>query len=100
MPNFFIVMWYICYCYTFAGHSLGALMHLKTKTLQNVHISSSIQHACKYGKYGGLQNMKLIRSHRNWPLPRAVKLHSRKSTDYWINIRDCRLEALVVAGLK
>ena len=32
-------MWYIRYCYCIAGHSLplGALMYLKTKTLQNVY---------------------------------------------------------------
>ena len=43
MPNFLIVMWYICYCYIIAGLSLGALMYLKNKTLQNVHLSSFIQ---------------------------------------------------------
>ena len=43
MPKFLIAMWYICYSYIIAGHSLGALMYLKTKTLQNVHLSSFIQ---------------------------------------------------------
>ena len=40
MPKFLIAMWYICYSYIIAGHSLGALMYLKTKTL---HLSSFIQ---------------------------------------------------------
>ena len=40
MPKVLIVMWYICYCYTIAGRSLGALMYLKKrKLLQNVHLS-------------------------------------------------------------
>ena len=30
-------------CYSIAGHSLGALMYLKTKTLKNVHLISFIQ---------------------------------------------------------
>ena len=35
-------MCYICKCYCIAGHSLkslGALMYLKPKTLNNVHLS-------------------------------------------------------------
>ena len=39
----YVHIWYICYCYCIAGHSLGALMHLKTKTLRNVHLSSFLQ---------------------------------------------------------
>ena len=29
-------MLYICHCYCITGHSLGALMYLKPKTLNNV----------------------------------------------------------------
>ena len=43
MPKFLIVMciymWYIGYCYCISGHSLGALMYLKTKTLNSGIIS-------------------------------------------------------------
>ena len=41
MPKFLIVMCYICYCYIIAGRLLGALMYLKTKTLQNVGLPLS-----------------------------------------------------------
>ena len=45
ISDFFVHMWYmyICYCYCIAGHSLGALMYLKTKTLRlrNVYDLSS-----------------------------------------------------------
>ena len=46
MPNFFILM---CICGIFStvkcivGHSLGALMYLKTKTQQRHHLSSFLQ---------------------------------------------------------
>ena len=43
MPEFLIVMCIYDIFATvtvFTGHSLGALMHLKTKTLRNVHLSS------------------------------------------------------------
>ena len=47
MPKFLIVM---CICGIFAtvtvriaGHTLGALMYLKTKTLKDVHLSSFLQ---------------------------------------------------------
>ena len=43
MAKFLIFMWYICYCYIIAGRSLGALMYLKNKTLQNVHLTSFMQ---------------------------------------------------------
>ena len=39
----YVHMWYICYYYCIAGHSLGALMHLKTKTLNDVHLRSFVQ---------------------------------------------------------
>ena len=39
MPKFLIVMCYICYCYCIAGHSLGTLVYLKTKTLKSGIIS-------------------------------------------------------------
>ena len=31
----YVHTWYICYCYYIAGHSLGARMYLKTKTLKD-----------------------------------------------------------------
>ena len=31
ISNCYVHMWYICYCYCIAGHSLGALMYLKLK---------------------------------------------------------------------
>ena len=34
---------YVHYCYCIAGHSLGALMDLKTKTFRNVYLSSFLQ---------------------------------------------------------
>ena len=50
MPKFLIVM---CICGIFAtvkciaGHSLGALMYLKTKPQQLQHLSSFLQLLCK-----------------------------------------------------
>ena len=29
----YVHIWYICYCYCIAGHSLGTLMYLKTRKL-------------------------------------------------------------------
>ena len=44
MPDCYVhIMWYICHCYCIVGHSLkssGALMYLKPKTLNKVHLSS------------------------------------------------------------
>ena len=39
----YVHMWYISYCCCIVGHSLGALMYLKTKTLWNIHLSSFLQ---------------------------------------------------------
>ena len=43
----YVHIWYICYCYCIAGHSLGALVYLKTKlklkTKQQRHLSSFFQ---------------------------------------------------------
>ena len=36
----YVHMWYICYSYCIAENSLGAVMHLKTKTLRNIYPSS------------------------------------------------------------
>ena len=39
IPDCYENMWYICYCYCIAGHSLGALLYLKAKTLNSGIIS-------------------------------------------------------------
>ena len=36
-------MWYIFYCYCIAGHSLGALMYLKTKIINISHLRGFLQ---------------------------------------------------------
>ena len=36
-------IWYICYCWCIAGHSLDALMYLKTKTLNIIHLHNFLQ---------------------------------------------------------
>ena len=41
-PIFYCYVVYLL-CYGIAGHSLSALMYLKTKTLQIAHLSSFIQ---------------------------------------------------------
>ena len=41
IPKFMIV--YIYHCYCIVGHSLGALMYLKPKTLSNVYLNSFLQ---------------------------------------------------------
>ena len=43
MPKFLIVMWCICSVNSIAGHSLGALMYLKTWYIRIAHLSSFIQ---------------------------------------------------------
>ena len=37
ISDWYMHMWYICYCYCNAGNSFGALMYLRAKTLKNVH---------------------------------------------------------------
>ena len=55
MPKFLIVMYmydqYICYCYCIAGHSLGALVYLKTKLKSD--IISVVFFSC-FKKFEGL----------------------------------------------
>ena len=36
-------MWYICYCYFIAGHTLSALLYLKAKTLNILHLRGFLQ---------------------------------------------------------
>ena len=40
ISDYYVYMWYICYWYCITGHSLGALIYLKTKTQ---HLSSFLQ---------------------------------------------------------
>ena len=39
----YVHMWYICYCYCIAKHSLGVQRYLRAKTLNNVHLCSFLQ---------------------------------------------------------
>ena len=51
----YVHMWYICYCYCIAGHSLVALVYLKTKTL-NSDIISVVFFSC-YKKFKCLSDI-------------------------------------------